>query len=278
MTLQVDYLFFPVFADDFEPGTLDPAFWTVTGTGPHRTEVTTGNGPHGGTRHLTMDSSTDNSYARNEATLSLNLAGRSNLVLRFWAKLFNDEPDGPPASPFTGGADFDGIAISADGTNWFEVQPLRSLTGAWQQMTVDLDAALAARGLTYGQGFKIRFNHYDNYGIDTDGFAFDDVMVAEAVNRRLQVSLPAAVNEGTAPIVGTVTVTPKPEAPLNVDLTSSDPTEATVPASVVIPAGAGSATFAISFPDDSELDGTQTATITAAAATFVPGVHPHRRA
>jgi Fungalysin metallopeptidase (M36)/Viral BACON domain/Fungalysin/Thermolysin Propeptide Motif len=271
VVLHVDYLFVPVYLDDFESGTLDPAFWTITGTGPHRTQVTTANGPRNGARHLTEDSTTDGTYARNEATLSLNLTGQSDLVLRFWVKMFNDEPESPPTTPIVNGADFDGVAISTDGTNWYEVQPLRSLTNDWQQISVDLDAAIAAHGLTYGPNFKIRFNHYDNFAIPTDGFAFDDVMVAKATNRRLQISLTAAATEGSAALTGTMTVTPKPDTPLQVDLASSDASEAAVPPSIVIPADASSATFAISFPDDSELDGTQLATITATAATFVPG-------
>lgn len=269
--LRVDYLFVPVFQEDFETEALDPAFWTITGTGPHRTQVTTENGPRHGARHLAMDSTTDGTYARNEATLSLDLTGQSRLVLRCSAKMFSDEPDGPPGNPFANGANFDGIAISTNGTTWYEVQPLRSLTNDWQQITVDLDAAIAARGLSYGPGFKIRFNHYDNFSIPTDGFAFDDVMVAKTMNRRLQVNLANEADEGSAPLTGTVSVTPVPEAALVVEISSSDAGEAAVPASVVIPAGANSAAFAISFPDDMELDGTQTPTITATADTFVPG-------
>ncbi|MFO0929485.1 MAG: Ig-like domain-containing protein [Gemmataceae bacterium] len=54
---------------------------------------------------------------------------------------------------------------------------------------------------------------------------------------------------------------------LTVTLTSSDTTEATVPASVTIPAGQTSATFAIAAVDDSLTDGSQPVTITAAAPT-----------
>ncbi len=53
---------------------------------------------------------------------------------------------------------------------------------------------------------------------------------------------------------------------LTVNLASSDTTEATVPASVTIPAGASTATFTISAVDDTLLDGPQTATITVSAA------------
>jgi hypothetical protein len=270
MPLKVDYLFVPIFADNFESGAFDPAFWTITGVGPQRTQITHQNSPQEGEQHVTMDAS-GSAYARNEATLMLNLSGQSNLVLRFLVKGFADEPHGPPPAPFVSGADFDGVAISSDGANWFEIAPLRSLSGTWQQMTIDLDAAVAAHGLTYGPNFKIRFNHFDNLAIPSDGLAFDQVVVANAVNRRLQVSIASAGAEGSAPISGEVQVTPVLAEALNVTLTSSDSTEAVVPASVVIPPGASKVPFSVSLPDDAELDGTQVATISATAATFVSG-------
>ncbi len=45
--------------------------------------------------------------------------------------------------------------------------------------------------------------------------------------------------------------------PLSVNVTSSDLTEASVPASVTIPAGQASITFAVSAVDDTLLDGAQ---------------------
>ena len=59
--------------------------------------------------------------------------------------------------------------------------------------------------------------------------------------------------------------------PLTVNLTSLDTSEASVPASVTIPANEASATFSVSGVDDDLLDGTQTVTIEAAAAGHVDG-------
>jgi len=56
---------------------------------------------------------------------------------------------------------------------------------------------------------------------------------------------------------------------LTVNLQSSDATEATVPVSVVIPAGATSTTFLVRPVDDNLLDGSQTLQITASAPGFV---------
>ncbi|QDU18781.1 tandem-95 repeat protein [Urbifossiella limnaea] len=79
---------------------------------------------------------------------------------------------------------------------------------------------------------------------------------------------PAGVLEqtGAAAATGTVTRYGFPlDQPLVVTLTSSDTTEATVPGTVTIPAGATSATFAVVTVDDALTDGTQAVTITATA-------------
>ncbi len=58
---------------------------------------------------------------------------------------------------------------------------------------------------------------------------------------------------------------------LEVNLTSSDPGELTVPSSVVIAAGQSSAVFPITIVDDLETDGPQPVTVTAAAPGFSSG-------
>ena len=177
------------FFEDFE----DPLelYWESTGTNTYRTERTTSWTPYMGSYHLTMDSDTDMSYSRNEMTLTIDLYNYEDVVLTFWMKEFGDENDGPPSSPFTGGADFDGVAISEDGTTWYEVQGLRDTDGIsdfYTQFTVDLDSAIAAYGLTYNPAFRIRFNHYDNYMLSTDGFAFDDIAINAILKDDLEVS------------------------------------------------------------------------------------------
>ena len=270
VALTVEPFTIQIASENWESGTAGSA-WAITGTNSHRTLVTTANGPHGGNYHLTMDSSVDGFYSRNEATWTVNLAGRSNVQLRFWVKMFNDEDDGPPPSPFIGGADFDGIAISADGTTWYEVQPLRTYVSDWTRYVVDLDAALAAHGLSYNSSFKIRFNHYDNYGIDTDGFAFDDIELVEIVNNRLTLTIPATMNESAVLFAAGLSVVPTPANDLTVTLASSDPGLATPPASVVIPAGQSSVVFAVTLHDDSILNGTRRVQLSATAPSYVGG-------
>jgi uncharacterized delta-60 repeat protein len=84
-----------------------------------------------------------------------------------------------------------------------------------------------------------------------------------------------AVSEGAGAAATTATVTRNTSTALamTVNLNSSDISEATVPASVIIPAGQSSVTFNINAVDDVILDGTQTVTITATeavASTMMP--------
>jgi extracellular elastinolytic metalloproteinase len=189
VALRIDTYASMPFTEDFESGNL-ATFWRSSGTAEYRIQVTSANGPHGGTYHATMDDSVNSSLlSRNELTLGIDLANYENVMLSFWAKDYGDEPHGPPTIPFTDGADFDGVAISADGTLWYEVQGLRNeITGTYSLFTVDLDAAVAAHGLSYNSTFRIRFNQYDGHSIATDGIAIDDITVTGTIADDLRIN------------------------------------------------------------------------------------------
>jgi len=82
---------------------------------------------------------------------------------------------------------------------------------------------------------------------------------------------PIVENAGPNASIGTVTLAAPTVSDLTVNLTSSDTTEATVPASIVIPAGQPSGTFQIDAVNDTEVDGTKTSLITASAAGYTTG-------
>jgi hypothetical protein len=85
---------------------------------------------------------------------------------------------------------------------------------------------------------------------------------------------PTAVSEAAGPgaATGTVIRSGAPTtASLAVSLSSSDTTEAQVPATVTIPAGQSSATFPINAIDDTVADGPQSVLISAAAAGYIDG-------
>ncbi len=83
----------------------------------------------------------------------------------------------------------------------------------------------------------------------------------------------ALVENGPA-TTGTLTRTGDLSQALAVALANSDATEAAAPASVTIPAGSAAATFAVAPVDDAVLDGTQTVTLIATAATGPLTVRP----
>ncbi len=93
-----------------------------------------------------------------------------------------------------------------------------------------------------------------------------DVSITDNDQPVLSLALnPQAINEKGGSSIATISRTGPATASLVINLTSSDTSEATVPATVTIPAGSANATFTISAVDDALLDGTQTATITASA-------------
>ena len=256
------------FREDFESGSL-AAGWSVTGTGDFQAQITSLNTPHGGSNQLTLDC-IGGTRSRNELTLGLDLGGYTNVVLNFWAKSFGDEPDGPPPSPFRVGADFDGVAISEDGINWYEVQSLRDIPAVNTEFTVNLDAAIARHALRYTATFLIRFNQVDDFQIPFDGIALDDISVTGDPATRLLVSAPAQAREGNGLLRerGVVRLSTAALSAITVSLTVSETKKIVVPATITIPAGSDHAEFGIRVLDDSLLDGTVPVVIRADAAGY----------
>lgn len=96
------------------------------------------------------------------------------------------------------------------------------------------------------------------------------VSVADNESRALSLALSSnlAEGQGTLANAGTVSISGTLTTDLTVTLTSIDTSELTAPATVVIPAGATSVKFALTLPDDADLDGAQTVQVSATAATF----------
>lgn len=259
------------FHEDFESGTLGAA-WSVTGTADYQTRITFMAEPHGGSNHVVLDA-LGGRRSRNELTLGLDLGGYTNVVLQFWARSFGDEADGPPPRPFQVGADFDGVAISADGVNWHEVRSLRDIPPVYTEFTVDLDAALEAAGLRHSSTFQIRFNQVDDFAIPFDGIALDDISVTGNPATRLFVSLPVGAREGDGVLRerGVVELSAPVSQPIPITLTVSEAKELSVPAMVTIPAGSNRVEFSLRVLEDAVLDGTVPVAIRADAPGFFGG-------
>lgn len=160
----------------------------------------------------------------------------------------------------------DAGGLELDGPSSPGAQPVFTLTATASQpgnLEVSTNAAenLLAENLLFGTDGDLRERtRYGSGNISILG----------------ELSLELSTNEfaeNAGPGAATATVSRSELADLSqslvVMLSSSDPTEATVPQSVTIPAGQTSITFDIDAVDDHDIDGTQIVVITATAANYV---------
>ena len=104
------------------------------------------------------------------------------------------------------------------------------------------------------------------YGGLSDG-TFWNFSTPESPKLSLSIS-PGSMSENGGTATGTVSRNNLPTGDVLVTLSSNDTSEATVPATVLIPDGQSSVTFPITAVDDSLSDRTQTVTITATSAVY----------
>ncbi len=88
----------------------------------------------------------------------------------------------------------------------------------------------------------------------------------------IKVTMAATATEGSAPVTATITLPTAPDADQVVNLSSSLPSRATVPATVTVLAGQTAATFSVTIIDDTLLNGSQAAMISASASGYQGGL------
>jgi hypothetical protein len=87
----------------------------------------------------------------------------------------------------------------------------------------------------------------------------------------LSVSIPATAREGDGTLAGTITASAAPVKDITVQLSSSNTSRLTVPATIKLLAGQTSASFNLSIVDDTAIDFTQSVTVTAAVDAWTSG-------
>gem|GEM_PF-3420645 len=153
------------FSDGFESGLLGPE-WSVGADPNSHIEVTGLYSPHGGDWHVAMDTLVSGNYALNTLDLAIDLSGLDNVELTYWYKEYGDEDHAE-----------DGCFVSDDGVNFFLVNSHNNGPTSWTEFRVDIDAAALQFGLQLNANFVIRFQHYDNSALTSDGICIDDVAV-----------------------------------------------------------------------------------------------------
>ncbi len=150
------------------------------------------------------------------------------------------------------------------------VLPLPMVTILGGQTKAAFDLLIVDDGLLDGtQSAEIRVSTFGYYD------AMFEIRVHDNETAQLEVILPdgASVSErdGLLAGYGTVTISTAPPVDVVINLSSSDLTEVSVPATVVIPAGQTSTALDVNIVPDAEPDGTQTVTITAHVENWSDG-------
>jgi YVTN family beta-propeller protein len=238
-------------------------------TAQGRARVSTDFSPATGRRHLVLDDSKrDAVYSSAEATATIDLSRKRNVVLQFSAKSLGNEADPPPGGVFTNFRNYDGVAVSADGgKTWKAVQSLSAVGTSWTGFSLALDPVIASLD-GFGPGFKIRFCGYDNAPAGIDGLAIDDVLVTADQDLRLIMELPEGLEEGSGPHTGYVLLDSAPSRPLVLELSSSLPGVLKLPPSVTVPAGKTFVSFEFSAEEDSLVTLTRSVVVNATAPLF----------
>ncbi len=185
-------------------------------------------------------------------------SGYSGMKLQFQRWLNTDYP------PFV----YATIEISTNGASWTGIWtngPSEVADAAWTRVSYDISAYADGRtNISVRWGYNIGQSGAFAYS----GWNLDDIEFIGNPTRNLSLSIPATATEGAGVLAGTVASSVAPTNDLVVTLNSSDTSEATVPVNVTIPAGQTNAVFNLTVVDDGVLDGSQTATITAAASGY----------
>ncbi len=182
------------FFDGFESGELADG-WAQRSTDAALIRIGPGIvAPYEGTNQLCMELT--NYYARglNEAVLTVDLSGQTNVVLDFHEDTEEYQHQAMPAS-FTGSVAADGVAVSVDGIHWrrlFDPPQYSWESYGATNRAINLSVFAAAHGLVPGPHFKIKFQHFDD--LYRYGRYFDNVQVYDPA-QVADVQLTVAVSE-----------------------------------------------------------------------------------
>ena len=152
------------------------------------------------------------------------------------------------------------LIVSLQSDNTIDVTVPASVTVLAGQTNVPFDVTIQDDSYLDGSQMALITCSAPGYSNDTAAIVVHDNETAT-----LGVQLPASAKEGNGVLVGQgiVTSSQPTDRPVAISLTSSDTTEATVPATVTLSAGQTNASFNITIVNDTEIDGPQSVYISA---------------
>jgi uncharacterized delta-60 repeat protein len=165
----------PFISEDFESAPpLSGAWTTYSSSADGRVSVET-SGPTG--KFLFLQTVRDATNL-NEAIYTVNLAGQSKATLSFSHLNSSDSVDAFKGD-FTGHANADGIAVSADGINWHPIWTPPAQGNTWVTYTLDLAALAAQGGIALVANFRIKFQQYMSFGYA--GRGWDNITISTPI-------------------------------------------------------------------------------------------------
>ncbi len=163
------------FSEDWETGSISSLKWATSGTNQYRTYVTTGYSPRD-TYHIRMDDSRgDGTYSRNELTTKEDFSGATTMQLSFYWKEQYDESHYCP-STWNFSANGDCVAFTCDGFVWHKIIDLTGGTSSYKNEVYNISTHPNFCE-EVDSSFAIKFQHYDNYPLGSDGIFLDDISV-----------------------------------------------------------------------------------------------------
>jgi len=161
------------------------------------------------------------------------------------------------------------VELSTNGTDWNTIWQNNTNTPrdeVWTLVEHDLTTLADGQSQVY-----VRWGHTvttpDAY--PQSGWNLDDIELQAVPDKQLRLLLPTTLTEGGSTGTATVMVAPAPSADLTITLVSNRPGEEVgFPASVTILAGQSQTIFTITPINDTRIDGSQSVTLTASAATW----------
>jgi len=160
-----------IFYEDFSSYIFDGCLWETGGTDGASPRILS----YMGSAVVLLDRPIG-LQARVELTLTIDLAGYENVEIAFDA-FARGVRVAPPATPFIGGCDADGIAVSPDGTTWYPVRNFNDLQFDMASFSLDLDTAMDVWGLDYTNDFHIRFFTYTSEDWTVGGVVMDNIHI-----------------------------------------------------------------------------------------------------
>lgn len=129
--------------------------------------------PYSG-NYLQMDVSNSGNWNKNQADLHIDLSSGQLVDLNFKFKDYDDEFQAS-----------DGIYFSNNGgtsfTKVYSINADNYTDNTWYSFSLPVEILAEQHNLTLTNQFVIRFQQYDNYRANSDGFVFDNIEVVPAV-------------------------------------------------------------------------------------------------